>query len=327
MRIASPVEIPADSAAYFPPAAGVYDVKPGLSPLGADLGNGTADGHVFQFDAAFDAYRANKLAARAENLGKYYATHEFGTAVHAAVGRLIVARLLAEHPERFDGRDEGEEAVLDCHLSGEQLRFHWPAATVSGGQAEPAYVDPLDALASQVPEDLAVVRRADGRDWTCAIHLCAPHGWTATQKIGLDFVTMHQAVPGMERFRRPGMVNVMIDKGPNMRFVWGLVTDTRLNHHPDPPAGIEPGDWQPRPFDPAAPRLLLRVEREVLWGLPQVDAALMAIRTHYVDGETIRRQPARAAALTSALESMTTEQLAYKGLSGQRDAIVAWLRS
>jgi hypothetical protein len=197
---------------------------------------------------------------------------------------------------------------------------------VSGGSVSPIYADPFDALASQVQEDLAVVRRADGRDWTCAIHLCCPGHWTAEDKIGLDFVTMHGSVPGMERFRRPGMVNVMIEKGPFVRFVWNLVTDTRLNHHPEPPPGVGAEAWRERPFDPERPRLFMRVEREVLWGFPEAKAALLALRTCFRDCAEIRREPTLCGPLCAALESMTQEVLEYKGLIDSRDRILTWLR-
>jgi dimethylamine monooxygenase subunit A len=171
-----------------------------------------------------------------------------------------------------------------------------------------------------------VVRRQDGKDWTCAIHVCFPHMWTAEGKIGQDFVTMHQRVPGMDKFRRPGMVNVMIDRGPNTRFVWGLQTDSRLNHHPEPPpTGAD--TWPEQPFDPAQPRLFLRVEREVLWGLPQVQAAFFTVRTYFTDCEQIRRDPARRDPLCAALESMDEAAAAYKGLLQSRGDVLTWLRS
>ncbi|MFA6111732.1 MAG: heme-dependent oxidative N-demethylase subunit alpha family protein, partial [Candidatus Latescibacterota bacterium] len=204
----SECETPADGARYFPPASGIYDVKPGLSPLGTDFGNGPVDGQVFQFDGAFAPYRVVKEQARAERLGKYYQTREFGPEVSDPVCRFLVERLVAEHPGRFDLTTDGDGLILHCASSGETLRFDPTMTRVSGGRGEPAYLDPFDALAAQVQEDLAVIRRVEGRDWTTAIHLCFPYRWTAEEKIGLDFVTMHLPVPGIENFRRPGMVNI-----------------------------------------------------------------------------------------------------------------------
>ncbi|MFA6108264.1 MAG: heme-dependent oxidative N-demethylase subunit alpha family protein, partial [Candidatus Latescibacterota bacterium] len=159
-----------------------------------------------------------------------------------------------------------------------------------------------------------------------AIHLCFPYRWTAEEKIGLDFVTMHLPVPGIENFRRPGMVNIMLQKGPLVRFVWEVVTDTRLNHHPEPPPGVPLERWQRRPFDPEDPRFFLRVERVVIWSFPDQEAALLAVRVSFQDGAAIRRDPTRRDALCAAIASMSPESLRYKGLAEYRDQILAWLQ-
>ncbi len=237
MGVPHELALPPVAARYFPPASGRYEVKPGLVTLGTDFGNGTADDQVFQFDAGYVQYRKVKQLARAERLSKYYQTRGFGPEVAAVVCRFIAGRLAEEHPELFGLEEQGGELALSCAMSGELLRFDRGMRRVVGGEADPPYADPFDALATQVQEDLAVVRRVDGKDWTCAIHLCFPHRWTAEEKIGLDFVTMHLPVPGMESFRKPGMVTNMIEFGPFTRFVWELCTDDRLNHHREPPPG------------------------------------------------------------------------------------------
>jgi len=320
------ITLPPVAARYFPPASGKYEVKPGLIPLGTDFGNGVADTRVFQFDAGFAEYRKVKQAARAERLGKYYQTRDFAPEVAGVVCRFIARRLAEEHPGLFAAEDQGGALTLHCALSGETLRFDPEVRCVTGGDAHPPYADPFDALAAQVQEDLAVVRRAAGKDWASAIHLCFPYRWTVEEKIGLDFVTMHLPVPGMESFRKPGMVTNMVQYGPFVRFVWELCTDTRLNHHREPPPGIAPETWRERPFDPRNPQFFLRVEREVLWGFPAQEAALLAVRISFRDGEEIRKDAALREPLCATIESMSAEALRYKGLAESRDAILAWLR-
>ncbi len=321
------IALPSVAALYFPPASGKYEVKPGLMQFGTDLGNGAADSLVFQFDAGWARYREAKRLARAERLSKYYQTREFAPEVAGPVCRFIARRLSEEHPELFTLEERGGELALACLLSGETLRFDPEMRQVVGGDAQPPYADPFDALAAQVQEDLAVVRRVQGKDWASAIHLCFPYRWTAEEKIGLDYVTMHQPVPGMEPFRKPGMVTNMVKHGPLVRFVWELTTDARLNHHPEPPPGIDPRDWRMPRFDPRAPQLFLRVEREVFWSFPEQEAALMAISTSFRDGEEIRKTATLREPLCAALESMSPEALRYKGLAESRDDILAWLRS
>ena len=320
------VALPPVAARYFPPSSGKYEVKPGLVPLGTDFGNGEADTLTFQFDAGFAEYRKVKQAARAERLGKYYQTRDFAPEIAGLVCRFIAHRLVEEHWRLFALDERGGEATLRCALTGETLRFDPAMQHVAGTVADPPYVDPFDALAAQVQEDLAVVRRVNGKDWASAIHLCFPYRWTAEEKIGLDFVTMHLPVPGMETFRKPGMVTNMIKFGPFTRFVWELCTDDRLNRHREPPPGTDPEGWHERPFDPRDSRLFLRVEREVLWGFPEHEAALLAVRISFRDGEEIRKDAALREPLCKTIESMSPEALRYKGLAENRDAVLTWLR-
>lgn len=76
LQEALPVEVCNDSAYYFPLAHGRYEVKPGLVTFDTDFGNEATDQQVFQFDSSFTHYRQMKLAARAEQLSKYYQTHK-----------------------------------------------------------------------------------------------------------------------------------------------------------------------------------------------------------------------------------------------------------
>ncbi|MEJ2688192.1 MAG: DUF3445 domain-containing protein [Gammaproteobacteria bacterium] len=108
-----------------------------------------------------------------------------------------------------------------------------------------------------------------------------------------------------------------------MRFAWGLATDNRLNHHPEPPAGVDKAEWSGRHFDRDDPALYLRVERQVLWGLPRSHSCLFTIRAYLTDCRDLA--PAQIGQLRTALATMPADSLAYKGLAGDRDAIVAWL--
>lgn len=136
---------------------------------------------------------------------------------------------------------------------------------------------------------------------------------------------MHAPVAGMGLLnqRSGDLVRAMIERGPYVRFAWGLGTDTRLNHHPEPPPGISPASWQGRHFDPAHPSLYVRVERQVLWGFPRQEAALFTIRTYFRDCARLALQ--ERAQLRLAIASMTPETLVYKGLATHRDPILEWL--
>ncbi len=391
-----PVEDLPDAARYFPPAEGMYQVKPGFIRLGQDLGNGPADAQVFQFDQSFPLFRQTKLQARAERLPKYYQTADYPPEVAGPVPRFLAQRLAQEHPAHFQLDEDNTGTQLHCALTGETLCFdkdyqfrgiqaagsdpgglYWGSGSgeralgqsraagdapgdlsrgvdgrgslrggVAGQRSEaregegrawgkigtgysptPSYTSALDALACQIQEDLAVVcRRADGSDGLAAVHLCSPNHWAAEEKIGRHFAQVHAPVAGMGLLnqRSADLIRAMIERGPYVRFAWGLGTDTRLNHHPEPPPGIPPADWQGRHFDPEHPRLFVRVERQVLWGFPQQEAALFTIRTYFRD--CARLTPQERTQLRLAISSMTPQTLAYKGLAAHHDPILEWLK-
>jgi dimethylamine monooxygenase subunit A len=327
------LELP-EPARYFPIERGRYEVLPGLKPLGSDLGNGSADGKVFQVDSDFRRFHAEKLAVRAERLDKYVCEAHYDSATAAAVGRLILGRLCEEHRDLFRWHVTGDGGgSLSCRLTGEILRFDdrgnlRRADKVGGATPEigPPYRDTLDALACQVQEDLAVVRLTGDRNWLASIHLCFPNHWAAEEKIGRDFAAIHEPVAGIETINRaaPAIVRAMVHKGPFVRFAWGIASDARLNHHPEPPRGVPAAAWHGRYATGGdTAEFFLRVERQVVWGLPAVGASLFTIRTYFVSGAAL--SDADRNSLRSALHSMTPEQREYKGIAATFSAVLSWI--
>lgn len=323
------IEATEDAACYFPLDNGRYEVKPGLMPLGTDLGNDRSDKQVFQIDSNFAHYRQAKLLARNESLSKYYQTYNY-CGVAGAIARLIISRLTQEYPRYFHlERLSINNFALHCYLTEETLYLdaNWQLQQVQS-KVIPAYISTFDALACQVQEDLAVVcRGSDSANWLGAIHLCYPNHWAAEEKIGKDFAAVHAPVAGIEKInqRADAIVNTMIVREPTVRFAWGLSTDTRLNHHPEAPLGIQLEQWQGREFNIDNPRLYLRIERQTIWGLPEYQAALFTIRTYFQDCRAIKQDPILRSKLVAALNSMTAESLVYKGLADSKNSILRWL--
>jgi hypothetical protein len=231
----------------------------------------------------------------------------------------MAVRLAAEHPGwfRWEG-DAGDAGLLHCRLTGDRLAFDKRMGLVSDGP----YADAFDALCCQVPEDIAVVRRASDRgDWIAALHLCAPSHWAAEAKIGRSFIDAHAPVPGFGKVAAAAaaLTEACIARGPFVRFTWGISFDDRLNAHPEPPPGGAPPRW-----DGESP-LFLRVERQVLWGLPAVDAFLFAIRVYVYDARSLRDDREQREALVAALRSMSPESQRYKSVADRFDDVLAWL--
>ena len=296
-------------ARYFPITRGLYEVTPGLKPLGTDFGNGVMDSRVFQIDTDFPRFRANKLACRKDRLEKYFQQSDLSADTERALVEWLIDRFTTEYPNLFSI----EANRLICRHTGASI-------DLSGGGL-------LDALANQVAEDICLVCRDDSHDWLAAAHVCSPGHWSAQDKIGKPFTAIHQPVPGIESINRRAdqFVDMMIHRGPFVRFAWGFGTDDRLNHHPQPPNGVDPDEWQGRIFDPQNPKFFLRVERQVMWGLPNANAAVFVIRVSHLSGDQIRSNPTESEQLISALKSMTAESRRYKGLEGSLDAVLAWL--
>lgn len=319
-----------DSPLYAPYASGTFRMEPGLFPFGKDCGNGPNDGRLFQIDGLWPEYRAAKRRARGENLGKYFLTRDFDDGTQAAVTRFIVGRLLDEHPERFRREERGVGFALFCVLSGEELLFDENARLVGGAGYDAAgtpYVSGFDALMTQLQEDAAVVSASNGGEFLSAIHLCFPNHWDPAGKIGKDFAGVHAPVAdnALINSSGPKVLKALSQNGQGFaRFAWGLSTDLRLNHHPSPPPGTATDSWTGRSFDPSKPRLFVRVERQTLRGLPEAKACFFAIRTYFGDCAALSKTDRLSVA--AAVESMSSNVKAYKGLSESYGAIAAWLR-
>jgi hypothetical protein len=313
---------------YFPLAKGRYEVKPGLARLGTDYGNGQMDQQVFQIDDSFAHYWQMKRQARAESWPKYFQLHQFGDDVARAIAQFVVHRLVAEHPHQFQLEPHANGLTLYNQRTQETLGFD-PSYRLQAVDSPHAvvYQCALDALAHQVQEDLTVVSRQEHQHWMSAIHLCFPNHWSAIEKIGQRFEVVHAPVAGMAAMnqRSDAIVHTMITGSPAVRFAWGVSTDTRLNHHPEPPPGIAIADWVGRAFDPTCPQVYLRIERQVVWGFPAVNAALFTIRTYFRDCAGLKQDARLRSLLCAALRSMSPESLVYKGLAHQQAAILHWL--
>ena len=298
---------------YFPLRHGRYDVAPGLNRFGKDLGGSPADQKLFQFDRTFPHFRTEKLASRAEDLGKYVCFSDLPSETLADAIAFIARRLAAEHPSLFHETRGG----LHCALTGETIALEPTDAA-------------LDALACQVQEDLAIVSTSPqgGRGhWLAAAHVCFPNGWAPGEKVGHTFAAVHEPVAGMADMNRRGeeFVRIMTAATDGLvRFAWGVTFDDRLNHHPGKPR---------TPFDPNHPCAFLRVERQTIWGLPahgphnERGASLFTIRTYLYDLNDLRRDPGTRDPLVAALISMSPESRAYKGLADHFDQLIRWLQS
>jgi hypothetical protein len=101
-------------------------------------------------------------------------------------------------------------------------------------------------------------------------------------------------------------------RGPYERFAWGLSNLDVL----DQEAGVH-ADVQPEP-------LYVRVERQTTHPLPDQNAWVFLIHPENIPVAELTAE--QRGKLADALESMTGEQAAYKGLATSRRSVVERLR-
>lgn len=316
---------------YFPIERGLYEVAAGLRPLGFDFGNPHYDSKIFHIAEDFPLYRQNMLECRDERLSKYFCLHNISEERIQTLTKFLVHRLVLEYPEIFSF----SEHTLFCKHTGDTLKFSDNYDLVSFKSSETfntPVLHPIDALSLQVPEDLAYVCRdlETSKDHLGLLHLCTPSHWAAEDKIGMNFFDIHTPIPEIEKVNRVAskLVDMMINKGPFVRFIWSFVTDKRLNHHPIAPLNFDQETWKGRSFDEfSSIPFYFRIERQVTFGFQETQTALFTIGVTFLSGLEVKNNPHQRSQLISALHSMTPASRVYKGVDECFDKLIEWLNS
>jgi dimethylamine monooxygenase subunit A len=226
----------------------------------------------------------------------------------AEVAAAIAANLSATCPEIF--QFSGTHADIEGH-----------------GRAQLDPVSPLKGAARLVQEDLLLLQRREDGWYLTAGALCFPSSWTLAEKMGRRLDAIHDPVPGFgPGHRTAAMMARIFDNLPigklALRWNWGLHGDGQLAQPPLP-------DAHPRFADPSDPeQVFLRHERQTLARFPLSGAILFTVRLHVVSCAQLGQSEAgraHAEALARQLTSLGRDQLAYKGLAKDRDALLEML--
>ncbi len=300
---------------YLPFIDGKYSTAPGLYPT--DKAEHPTDRLIFQIDENYPEYIGNKLSGRKENIHKYYCEKDLNPQTAATVNRYIANQLVKEHPQVFSVQKNDGHFIFLNSKTGEHFQWDEDWVHIVGD----TYLSLLDALSSQVQEDIAICQLQEDKDWMAAIHLFSPNHWDARDKIGRPFDAVHAIVPGMEKTIQhyPKILQSIVHKGPFTRFAWGMSTDARLNHHPEPPPGVAHHYWYGRKIGEGDYDIFIRVERQSLVGFPETNAFFFAIRTFFYPMNDLNAQEKKA--LYTAVETMSEKSLRYKGLLGKVESL------
>ena len=304
-------------AIYLPFIKGKYSTSPGLKPL--HKGETPYDQRVFQLDENLYAFLENMQACRQENIFKYYHEHKLNPKLIQRVNQFIIQEICRDYPELFQLETLTDGFQIDCKASDETLNMdkNFILQDTSG------YHSLFDALCCQIPEDIAIVQFENNQDFLAATHVCAPSHWAPGEKIGKNFDSLHEPVPGMEKLRKSYeiMLKSIVNRGAFTRFGWSVALDKRLNHHPV--AKNSSGNRLENIIDVQNPELYVRVERQNLVGFPEYNAFIFTVRIYFYAINELHLEEKKA--LRLALQSMTSESTDYKGLTDKMDFLLDWL--
>ncbi|MGI8821188.1 MAG: heme-dependent oxidative N-demethylase subunit alpha family protein [Chthoniobacterales bacterium] len=172
------------------------------------------------------------------------------------------------------------------------------------------------------PDIILLEKNADGIFRVVAGCVCFPSSWSFPEKLGqpLDFI--HGIVPDLNASIGPAIARFLGKMTPGAvweRSNWGLSASPERNQHPS---------RQIRRLTlPVTPdRVWLRVEDQILAILPETKALLFSIRIVTAPLAQVREEePAAAAGLRRALETMPEEMARYKGFSAVRQEVARLL--
>ena len=234
-----------------------------------------------------------------------------------------VLGLVQDHLAANAGRlfvTQGQEAVYRANLADSNA--------VGSSEA------PLRAASLLVQEDMILMRQ-DETGWRLAAgSLCFPSSWSLTEKFGKRMQDIHAPVPGFGPGTRSAeLINRMFDRlaQPVERFNWSIQANDALYHPLSNVARIDRATNRPSKFPDieAAARAFIRVERQTLRKLPVSRDILFTIRIHLDPLPLLSRHPDRAAlcaTFASQLMELEEAQLDYKGLTADRDRLIAALQ-
>jgi hypothetical protein len=272
-----------------------------------------------EIDRYYEAYLAEKDRLIAEHPGDVFAA-EPGT----EDAQREVLELVADHLTRH--RSGISPGAADRDFIGERLRRF-------GGSDEPR----LQIAARLVQEDLVLMRRSDDGWRLVAASLCFPSSWSLAEKFGRPLQDIHNPVPAFGPGSRMATLitrifdNLRIEQ-PVERLNWSLQEDAEL-YHPrsksQRDARIERDGTTLLGALPAE-AAFIRVERQTLRKLPASGDILFTIRVYLDPIAVLKRHPRRAELASSfadQLAALDQGQLAYKGLTADRDRLIEELRA
>lgn len=263
-------------------------------------------------DDAMAAQLAEKTRLLRDHADAVFAEQPQSRAAQSELLALLAAHLPTRFPDLWRHNDQEIEVAPTCQTFA-----------LAGNES------PLLTAARLVQDDLLILQR-DQAGWRLVAGcLCFPSSWVLGEKMGKLLGDIHAPVPGFGPGTRQAeimarMFDAMRPQTPMIRWNFSLYGDARL-FHPE----MSGPDAQRFGTDERAEPVFLRVERQTLRKLPETGAIAFSIRISVDPLERLEAHDdagAIAASLIEQIHALTPEQLDYKGLTRDKERMVARLR-
>jgi hypothetical protein len=226
--------------------------------------------------------------------------------------------ILAERGRCLNNSPADYAALTDA---GRPLREETRQFAVACGALDPGADSALETLGRGLEPDFVLLLPSSDGPIVVGGVVCFPSSWALPDKIGRTLHHTHGPVPDLnpqlgERIRTA--LDRLPPEGAWERENWGLSRDSERNHHPK-------RAWKRFDETVKPDEIWLRVERQILYRLPQTGGILFGIRLEITPlHEIVQFEDAREG-LRRSLETMPAEIASYKDLLSARPRILEWL--
>ncbi|KAK9803663.1 hypothetical protein WJX72_009392 [[Myrmecia] bisecta] len=279
---------------------GPYKMTMGLEPMNPR--------DWMEVDAFYQEEMALRQQILAEKRDVVLAAHPGSEAACLEMLQLLAKYLPQQYPELFtlDGH------TLYAHAAGEQFDVRDPG------------IDPLEACARLVQEDLCIMQEVDGQVTFTAGAVLFPQRWSLLEKMGMDMHRIHDPVPLYQtEVSRPvdGFMTRIKAGKPFWRANWAITDHPELFQPlvEEDIRGMTAGKlrdaYQPVTAENAGETLFTRCERETLSRFPETQAVLFTIRTYVRPLAAYAVHAQECAQLAEALRKLPDELVRYKTMA------------
>jgi uncharacterized cupin superfamily protein len=300
---------------YFPFEHDEYDM-----PMNARAGVGTL---IEVEESEYARQLALKTSIIESHLDYYFRCPDDYLPLAWECIELVLPNMAEHHPSSFRLIIDGDNWTWTNSLLSTATSF-------TMGDLSSLPLHPLDWLGRQVQEDLILMAETDDGNTVCVGgQLCFPAGWCLDDKLGKNFLHIHEEVPQfIERIGRPAdlMMRRLKPGRPTGRLNWTIGTKNELNLAPR-----LSHEWVTSrrgiTSENAGDRCFLRIERQTFSRLPVTRGILFTIHTYINSVSEVVEDEQRLNRFTAVIKGIPRATREYKGMAAYADDLIDYLES